>query len=344
MLLVLSLVLATILPAAGSNNLVESGSTLMYPLITTWARAWMSHPGNVAVETHSTGSGQGVADVISGGAQLGISDAYSIDSTGTPSPLLQIPLAISGVQVNYNLPEVGLGHLNLTGDVLANIYSGTIRYWDDAAIRALNPTLAKPLPHHEILTFHRSDSSGTTFVFTQFLSESSAAWKSGPGFANRVHWPSGPWSQAVVGNAGALHGCEVMPYSLGYMGVSYRNRTDAARLGYAAIRNGSGSFILPTPATLRAAAFAMLPNTPDGARVSLINAPGTNSYPITNYEYAVVRTQQPDAATTEALTKFLQWALAQDGGSAEAFLSDVNFSALPANVREMAQVAIKNIH
>ena len=135
-----------------------------------------------------------------------------------------------------------------------------------------------------------------------------------------------------------------MPYSLGYMGVSYRNRTDAARLGYAAIRNGSGSFILPTPATLRAAAFAMLPNTPDGARVSLINAPGTNSYPITNYEYAVVRTQQPDAATTEALTKFLQWALAQDGGSAEAFLSDVNFSALPANVREMAQVAIKNIH
>ena len=118
MLLVLSLVLATILPAAGSNNLVESGSTLMYPLITTWARAWMSHPGNVAVETHSTGSGQGVADVISGGAQLGISDAYSIDSTGTPSPLLQIPLAISGVQVNYNLPELGPGHLNLTGDVL----------------------------------------------------------------------------------------------------------------------------------------------------------------------------------------------------------------------------------
>lgn len=338
------ILLAFAVPASAGALLTESGSTLMYPLITTWARAWDGQPGNVPLETQSTGSGQGVSDVISGSAQLGVTDAFAIDDAGSPSPLLQIPLAISGVQVTYNLPELDHVHLHLTGRILAEIYSGSIHFWDDVAIRSINPLLPRPLPHREIIAFHRSDSSGTTFVFTQFLSKESTVWKGKLGFGNLVHWPSGTWSQEVVGNAGVLHGCEVFPYSIGYMGVSYRNRVDAEHLGYAAIRNVDGEYILPTPATLRAAAIATLPTTPEGARISLIDASGADSYPISNYEYAVVRVQQADRATTNALATFLRWAIAPDGGSAGSFLSAVNFSALPAPVRTMALAEIGSIH
>jgi phosphate transport system substrate-binding protein len=337
------LLVAATMPSGAASTLRESGSTLMYPLITTWAQAYSNNPENVQIETQSTGSGQGVADVISGTVQLGVTDAYAIDTTGAPGPLLQIPLAISAVQVNYNLPEAAGTHLRLTGELLAAIYSGAIRFWDDAAIRELNPTLPRALPHEEIITYHRRDSSGTTFVFTQFLSESSSAWRAGPGFANQIHWPAGSPGYGVVGNAGVFHACEAMRYSIGYMGVSYRNRTDAAGLGYAAIKNAAGAFVLPTPATIRAAAYALLPFTPDGARISLINAPGDTSYPIANYEYAIVREHQEDSQTADALTKFLLWTLARDGGSADSFLNWINFSALPANIREMAVVEIHRI-
>src|ERR1035441_1689296 len=157
------LLVAATMPSGAASTLRESGSTgstLMYPLITTWAQAYSNNPENVQIETQSTGSGQGVADVISGTAQLGVSDACAIDTTGAPRPLLQIPLAISAVQVNYNLPEATGTHLRLTGELLAAIYSGAIRFWDDAAIRELNPTLPRALPHEEIITYHRRDSSG----------------------------------------------------------------------------------------------------------------------------------------------------------------------------------------
>lgn len=339
-----ALVLAAALPGSAAASLRESGSTLMYPLFTTWARLWVSRPGNMPVETEATGSGRGVADVVAGNAELGVTDAYEIDAGSAQAELLQVPLAISAVQVTYNIPEIGTAHVNFTGALLADVYSGKARHWDDAQIIALNPTLARLLPHREIVTFHRADSSGTTFVFSEFLSASARMWKAGPGFGNIVHWPAGSWARPVVGNAGVLHGCEVTPYSIGYMGVSYRSRAESARLGYAAIRNADGAFVLPSPSTLQAAAVALLPAMPDDARISIVNAPGANSYPIANYEYVVVRPQQPDAATAFAVAKFLTWAVAGDGGNADELLAPVNFSALPASVRDLALHQIHSIH
>ena len=207
---------------ASTVRLTESGSTLMYPLATTWARAW-PEGSRVPLDTNPTGSGQGVSDVISGTAQLGMTDVYALDDQAAAA-LTEIPLAIGGVQLSYNVPEAGDAHVRFTGDLLAAIYSGSIRYWDDPALRAINPQLPHPLPHRAIVTYHRSDPSGTTFVFTQFLSASSGAWKTGPGYGDRVRWPAGPWSHDVSGNAGVLLACEVLPYSLGYVGVSYRSR------------------------------------------------------------------------------------------------------------------------
>ena len=327
--------------SGGSTRLLETGSSLLYPLMNIWVPAYQKTQPGAQITTQSTGSGTGISQAISGVAQIGASDAYMSDAQMATSKMLNIPLAISAQQINYNIPGLNAVHLNLSGPVLAGIYSGKIQYWDDAAIKAINKQYASKLPHHTIIPIHRSDGSGDTFIFTQYLSFSTPSWKNGPGYGTSVSWPAVSTGVGATGNPGMVQSCQNAPYSVAYVGVSFLNETNAAHLGYAALQNKDGKFVLPTPATIGAAAKALIPKTPKDERVSLVYAPGATSYPIINYEYAIVKPQQENAQTAKALKDFFTWAITQ--GNAPQYLDKVHFLPLPSGVKTLSLAQIAQI-
>ena len=183
--------------AAGTVNVLETGSSLLYPLFNLWVPVYTHGDPGLKITTQSTGSGTGIAQSISGIAQIGASDAYLSDALMKQHPgMLNIPLAISMQMVNYNLPGLNHEHLKLSGPVLAGIYEGKIRYWDDAAIKALNHGVK--LPHHVIIPVHRSDGSGDTFIFTQYLSFSTPGWEKSVNYGTTVRWPPVTGGQLTV--------------------------------------------------------------------------------------------------------------------------------------------------
>jgi phosphate transport system substrate-binding protein len=327
--------------ALAATDLLETGSTLLYPLMNLWVAAYQAANKDVQITTQGTGSGTGISQAISGVAQIGASDAYMADAQMKNSPMLNIPLAISAQQINYNIAGLNDVHLNLSGPVLAGIYSGQIQYWDDPKIKAINEKYGSKLPHAQIVPIHRADGSGDTFIFTQYLSKSTPSWASGPGYGTTVSWPPVSTAVGATGNPGMVQTCQNTPNSVAYIGVSFLNQTNKAGLGYAALLNQAGKFVLPTAETIAAAAHELDPKTPLDERISLIFAPGDNSYPIINYEYAIVNPKQSDPGKAAELRKFLNWALESSGGQQAKFLDAVHFLPLPEGIvaRSKAQVA-----
>lgn len=330
--------------AFAATRLLETGSSLLYPLMNLWVQGYQGSHSDVQITTQSTGSGTGIAQAIAGVAQIGASDAYMSDAQMHQTAMLNIPLAISAQQVNYNIPGLNNVHLNLSGPVLAAIYSGQITSWDDSRIKEINPHFASRLPHQNIIPIHRSDGSGDTFIFTQYLSKSTPSWNSGPAYGTTISWPSVASAVGAQGNPGMVQTCKATPYSIAYIGVSFLNQTNDAGLGYAALRNRDGKFVLPTGSTIAAAAKTLENSTPSDERLSLIFAPGADSYPIINYEYAIVNPHQTDAGTAEALKAFLNWAIDTSGGQQSTFLDKVHFLPLPGNVvrdsrRQISQIS-----
>jgi phosphate transport system substrate-binding protein len=326
---------------AGAVSLLETGSTLLYPLFNLWVAAYQQdHPG-VRITTQGTGSGAGIAAAIQGTAQIGASDAYMADAQVQQHPdILNIPLAIAAQVVAYNLPGLGSRHLNLSGPVLAGIYQGKITKWNDPAIAAQNPGLQ--LPDATIVPVHRTDGSGDTFLFTQYLSFSDPdGWGKAIGYNVSVSFPAVPGALGANGNPGMVQALKQTPYAVAYVGISYLDQLQQAGAGYAALQNRAGQFVLPTPQTIAAAAAAV--TTPKDERVSLIFAPGQDAYPIVNYEYAVVSTHQGNAAQAKALKDFLAWAIRPDGGGAARFLDPVHFVALPPAIVQLSQAQIDRI-
>ena len=230
--------------------------------------------------------------------QIGASDAYLSDTMVKKNPtMLSIPLAISGQAVNYNLP--GVTNLNLSGPILAGIYSGKITMWNDPAIAAANPGVT--LPAHVIIPVHRLDGSGDTFIFTQYLAASTPSWAHTLKYGTTVSWPAITGEIGAKGNSGMLSAAAANPYSIAYIGISYADKVASAGLGEAALKNTAGNYVLPTPENIFAAADSVITTTPADERVSMIFAPGPMAYPIVNYEYAVVNSQQPDATTAAAI-------------------------------------------
>lgn len=327
---------------AAPANLVETGSTLLYPLFNLWVPDYTASHAGVKITTQGTGSGTGIAQAISGVAQIGASDAYMSDAQMKQSPtIVNIPLEISAQTVNYNLPGLNKTHLKLDGPVLAGIYDGSIKKWNDAKIKALNPGVK--LPDHDIVTVHRTDGSGDTFIFTQYLSFSTPSWSSGPGYGTSVSWPAVQGSVGANGNPGMVQAAHQTPYSIAYIGVSFHKQIDEAGLGTAMLKNRAGKFLLPTTATVNAAAAAMVAKTPADERLSLIFAPGEKSYPIVNYEYAIVNTHQADANTGRVLKDFLTWTVSSTEGNSEKYLSAVRFVPLPAKIVTLSRAQISKI-
>lgn len=330
--------------SSGSKvSILETGSSLLYPLFNLWVPAYTAQNPNVHITTQSTGSGTGIAQASNGTAQIGASDAYMSDALLKQHPgILNIPLAISAQQINYNVPGLNKDHLKLSGPVLAGIYGGKITYWDDPAIAKINPGVN--LPHKQIVPVHRTDGSGDTFIFTQFLSDSTPAWKSSLGAGLTVSWPAVQGEIGAVGNPGMVQAIEQNPYSIAYIGISWLNQTNKAGMGEAMLQNHDGNFVLPDEQTIQAAAQAMYKSTPKDERISMIYAPGAKSYPIINYEYSIIQSKQPSTQEASAITKFLDWALSSNGGGSATFINKVHFQPLPASIAKLSKDQIAKIH
>jgi phosphate transport system substrate-binding protein len=341
----LTLGLLAMLPAsvrAADVKLSETGSTLLYPLFQKWVADYEHVSPSVAVATAATGSGAGVDAVIKSSATIGASDAYMSDEQKERNRgILNIPLAISAQTVNYNIPDLNAAGLKLDGPTLAGIYAGKITAWDAEPIAALNPGVK--LPHQIIVPIRREDASGDTFIFTQFLDFSTQTWEDKTGYGTSIDWPAVPGEKTVNGNDAMVDAIAKTPYSVGYVGISYRDAIAKAEIGTVALKNQADKFVLPTAETIGTGASMLDPRTPPDERLSLVFAPGDNSYPLVNYEYAVVSTHQANAETAKALREFLLWAVSLQGGNSPKYLDTVGFIPLPDFIRGLSEHQINLI-
>jgi phosphate transport system substrate-binding protein len=333
-------------PNTAPEVITETGSSLLYPLMGTWTAAYQKQFINsknapiVTIETGSTGSGTGIADAATGTVNIGASDAYlSSSDLQTYPTMLNIALAISAQQVNYNVPGVTTP-LHLNGTVLAEMYSGKITNWDDPAIAALNPGVS--LPNLTVVPLHRSDSSGDTFLFTSYLNAQDPSVWSSSNVGTTVTWPSVSGALAETGNGGMVSGCGATKGCVAYIGISYLSKTTAAGLGQAEIENGAGQYLAPSPTTIAAEAAALTAKTPANETLSMIDANASGGYPIVNYEYAIVNTHQTDGVTAEDIRAFLYWCV-HTGQSGTSYLDAVDFQPLPASVVTLSDNQIAKI-
>ncbi len=324
-----------------SANLTETGSTLLYPLWNIWSPAYQSQYSNVNITTGGTGSGTGIADAASGTVNVGSSDAYLSSSVLATTPtLMNIPLAISYQIIAYNIPGV-TAHLNLSGLVLSQIYQGKITNWNDPAIAAMNPGIT--LPNLPIVALHRSDGSGDTFIFTQYLSRQDPTWANSVSYGTTVAFPSIPNALGENGNGGMVSGCAATKGCIAYVGVSYQAQVLGDGLTYAKLKNGDGQFVMPTPTAALKEATVYQNQTPANETISMINGRVNGGYPIVNYEYAIVNQNQADANTAKAVRSLLEWAIDPKQGNSSQYLSQVNFVALPLKVVDKSLKQIQKI-
>jgi phosphate transport system substrate-binding protein len=324
------------LPSGGvekptGGTVTETGSTLLYPLFNLWASGYSTKYSNTTIQTAGTGSGTGISEAQTGTIDIGASDAYLAPSVNQSDPHLKnIPLSISAQLVAYNVPGV-TAHIKLSGKVLSAIYQGQITKWNASQIASANPGVT--LPATPIVTLHRSDSSGDTFLFTSYLSKADpSGWGSKISFNTTVPWPNAPGALGASGNSGMVSGCKATVGCIAYVGISYQTQALQAGLGYAALQNAKGQYVLPTAPNILAEAAYYVKKTPANGTISLIYGPANNGYPIINYEYGIVSNDQQSSSTAKNIRSVLEWAINPKQGSASSYLSQVAFQPLPSKV------------
>jgi phosphate transport system substrate-binding protein len=335
---------------AGSSSSAQpvdfsvAGSSLMYLALVRWVGNYSTIHPNVRINVDAGGSGLGQQEVETGIVSIGASDAYLLNQTQSEYPwLLDIPLAISAQQVNYDVPGIPQSmHLNFSASVLAEIYNGSIAYWDDPRLISINPAAAHLLTHNQITPLFRSDSSGDTFIFTQYLSSGDSWWGKNVGFGTIVSWPSNPASIGEQGNSAMLVGLGA-PYTIGYVGVSYLSRSILSNFGYAYLQNRAGNFVNISSSNMESDATQFSSSVPNDERISMIYGPGANSYPIVNFEYAIVSKNQTNSAVGAAIKNFLTWCSSPTGGNSAYFLDYAHFVALPPIVLQLSDNQINSI-
>jgi phosphate transport system substrate-binding protein len=308
---------------AQNVDLTGAGATFPYPLYSKWFDTYAAKTG-VKINYQSIGSGGGIRQLSEQTVDFGASDAPMKDdemAKAKGGAILHYPMTMGAVVLTYNLPEVKRP-LRLTGDVVADIYLGKIAKWNDARIAALNAGVA--LPATDILVVHRSDGSGTSYIFTDFLSTVSQSWASGPGKGKEVQWPAGIGAKGNEGVAGQV---SQMAGSIGYVELAYANQN---KLAVAQLKNVAGNFVAPTTQSVTEAAAGvakMLPANTD-YRISIVNAPGKNAYPISSFTWILVYQNMADAAKAKKLNDFLRWAI-HDGQKLSPAL---DYAPLPQNI------------
>ena len=317
-------------PASPANatssgaDLTGAGATFPYPLYSKWFDAYAAKAG-VKVNYQPIGSGGGIRQLSEQTVDFGGTDAPMTDAElakAKGGQVLHIPTALGAVSIAYNLAGV-TQPIKLTGDVLAAIYQGQVTKWNDARIASLNP--GAKLPATDILVVHRSDGSGTSYVFTDYLASVSPAWATKPGKGKEVQWPIG---LGAKGNDGVAGQVKQTPGAIGYVELAYANQN---KMTTAMIKNAAGEFVAPSIASVTAAAAgasAKLPANTD-YRVSIVNAAGAGVYPISSFTWIIIYQKQADPAKGKKLTDFLKWSLS-DGQAMEAPL---DYAPLPEKMR-----------
>jgi phosphate transport system substrate-binding protein len=321
-----------------SVTVTESGSSLLYPFLQELVTPLRSAYANVELQPAAGGSGKGITDATNGITTIGGSDAY-LNASELSSGLMNIPIAVSAQDVFYNLPNVK--DLKLTGSVLAQMYEGRITAWNNPAIAELNPGVT--LPSTKVVTIHRSDSSGDTFLFTGFLSKTDPTWANSVSQNTTVTWPAAPGALTANGNPGMVQACRSVPGCVAYVGISAQSEAQAAGLGEAQLQDKAGQFVTADPTTIGNAVKNSAGNVPSNLVADLLYSGGTDSYPIVNFEYIIVKPTQHDASTALAIRDVLTFATSPTGGSTPALLSKENFQALPGNVLPKVDAAVAKI-
>ncbi len=306
-----------------------AGATFPYPIYSKWFDAYTKVDDTVRFNYQSIGSGGGQKQIAEQTVDFGASDGPMSDDSlaKAPGKILHIPTVAGAVVVTFNAP--GLTGLKLDGETLANIFLGQITKWNDPAIAKLNPQTT--LPDTALVVVHRSDGSGTSFVFTDYLSAVSPAWLAAAGKGTSVKWPVGVGAKGNEGVAGQV---KQLPGSIGYVELIYAQQN---KMPVAAIQNKAGDFVTPSVESVTAALASA--EVPDDFRFSMVNPPGPGAYPISGVTWLLVYEQQKDAVKGKKLVEFLKWML-NDG---EKMAAALEYSPLPDALRERVLQRIDTI-
>jgi phosphate transport system substrate-binding protein len=304
-------------------DLTGSGSSFVDPAMQLWVQQYKKLAPNVTINYQSVGSGQGKKDFISGVTDFAGTDAYMTDDELKRAPgSLHIPVVLGPVAITYNL--IGVNKLQLSGPTLANSYLGKITTWNDNAIAADNSGVS--LPDTPITVVYRADGSGTSAIFTNFLSKVSDEWKSTVGFGTAVQWPIGIGGQQ---NPGVAAGVQQTPGAIGYVELAYAT---VNKLPVTAIKNAAGAYVAPSLEATSAAATGFLNDLPDDLRVFITNPPnGDAAYPITGFSWVLLRTSYDDETKAQALTDFCYWAIT----AGQTVSKTLDYAPLPDPVRAL---------
>jgi phosphate transport system substrate-binding protein len=323
---------ATVGPGGHPPTLTGAGSTFDAPFFSVaFAKYQQQHPA-VTISYASVGSSAGIAAFSAGQVNFGASDVPMTAAEQTAAkggPVTQVPVDLGGEGVAYHLSLPEGPRLHLTGPVLAAIYLGQITRWNDPAITALNPGIT--LPPAAITVVHRSDGSGTTYIFSNYLSAVSPAWAAKVGAGKTLNWPAG---EGADGNSGVAATVNTTPWSIGYIEQAY---SFGLLLPFAAIRNQAGTYVTPSAQTVAADAAQKPAITPTD--FSIVDEPGTDSYPISGYSWALVYTRQASQATGQALVTMLDW-LTHEG---QAYAAANGYVPLPAQIQQLARTMLQQI-
>src|SRR6266478_7564089 len=306
-----------------------AGATFPYPIYSKWFDEYAKVDPSVRFNYQSIGSGGGQKPILAQTVDFGASDGPMSDDNlaKAPGKILHIPTVAGAVVITYNIP--GNPAVKFDGDTIAGIFLGQIKKWNDSKLTALNPGVK--LPDQDIVVVHRSDGSGTTFIFTDYLSKISSDWKSKAGNNTSVNWPTGIGGK---GNEGVSGQVKQTPGAIGYVELIYAIQN---KMPYAQVKNSAGKFVKATIDSVTAALATA--NIPDDFRFSMTNAPGKEAYPIAGATWLLVYQQQKDPAKGKKLVEFLKWSMTKGEGMAK----DLQYAPLPDNVQERVLKRIDEI-
>jgi phosphate transport system substrate-binding protein len=329
---ILFLCLFLALPVWGQTTLNGAGATFPNPMYSKWFSEYHKMHGDIQINYQPIGSGGGIRQVLAGTVDFGASDGPMTDEqlAQSKTKILHIPTVLGAVVPAYNIPGV-TGDVKFTGPILAGIFLGKIANWNDAAIAKANPGMS--FPNEPIVVVHRSDGSGTTYIFTDYLSKVSTDWQTGPGKGTSVKWPVGLGGKGNEGVAGMIR---QVTGSIGYIELIYAVQN---KIPYGTVQNSSGAWVKASLEGVTQAA-ATVKSMPADFRVSITNAPGKDAYPISSFTWLLIPEQSKDPAKGKIIVDFLNW-MVNDG---QKMTADLTYAPLPDSVATKVRAAIKQIH
>ena len=316
--------------APAAESLSAAGATFPYPLYSKWFAAYQQKTG-VEISYQAIGSGGGIRALKNGTVDIGASDAPLSDAElrDMPGSVVHLPTVAGAVTISYNLPGVDKA-LKLSPDVIANLFLGNIRRWNDRRIAALNPGVT--LPNLPVAVAHRSDGSGTTYIFTSYLNAVSRAWALRVGVGKSVDWPTG---LGASGNPGVAAIVKQTPGAVGYVELAYALQN---HLQYALVKNRAGKFVEPTIASTAAAAASAVKAMERDVRVSIVDSAAPNAYPIAGFTYLLVYQKNHSGDRAQAVSRFLTWGMHEG----QSYAAGLLYVPLPEEIVKINESRIKS--